>query len=107
MGYRSLLEEAGDRVSHIHPLRFLMCIFTDMQLKGNMKEIKKRGGMVWGDFLRGLEGSLSEEYKRSNITDQQVLNFSKIVGVDSTILLPLVHKKCWSDFVGALIKGNF
>lgn len=106
LGYKSSLEEAGDRVNHVHPLRFLMCIFTDSHLKNDMKDLQKRGGWVWGDFMGGLSNSLSEEHKRNNVTDEQVKNFAKAVGVDPSHLLPSVHKKKWSDFVGALIKQS-
>lgn len=103
-GYRSCLEEAGDRINNLHPLQFFLYVFTDPGLKENMKAIKKRGGIVWGDFIGGMAETLTEESKRRNITEAQVNNFAEKVGVDPKPLIPLAQQNKWQDFISLVIK---
>lgn len=101
--YKSSLIKAGDRINHVHPLRFLMCVFTDEELKVGMRNIHKRGGWVWSDFVGGLNESLQEEHQRNNLRDDQVADFARSIGVDSSEIYPKVRSKKWTDLVVHLI----
>lgn len=102
--HKGSLEAAGDRINQVHPLRFLMCIFTDPELKRGVKDIYKRGGWVWSDFIGGLNSSLEEESYRNNLRDDQVNDFAKVVGVNPNLIFPAIRKRHWTEFVVILIK---
>ncbi len=103
--HKSSLEAAGDRINHVHPLRFLMCVFTDEELTEGIKGIYKRGGWVWSDFSAGLKESLKEESQRNNLRDEQVIDFAKTIDVESGTIFPAIHNRKWSDFIVYLIKN--
>ena len=53
---KDYLKKIGDQVQHVHPLRFLMCIFTDEKMKASVAALKCRTfGWIWkGFFDNGL-----------------------------------------------------
>lgn len=107
---KSSLKKAGDRIDHLHPLKFLMGIFTDEELKANISAIKNRG-WVWDKFYDGIEGSLFEESKKNNIKAEFVMDFSRTIGINAQLILPSIKQKKWKEFVNILIdtiprKGN-
>ncbi len=103
-GYRTTLEEAGDRVNNVHPLEFFLYVFTEPHLKENLKAIKKRGGIVWGDFIGGMAESFVEENRRKNVTEAHINHFAEKVGVDAKTLWPLAKENKWQEFISLVIK---
>jgi hypothetical protein len=99
---RSSLKKAGERIKHLHPYRFLESIFGSEKLKSGMHAIRHRGGWIWSEFLDGIIGSLSEEAGRKNLL-QFTTDFAKKVKIDFDLILPLLEKEKWSDFVNILI----
>lgn len=97
------LKKAGDRINHVHPLRFLMTVFTDEELKVGIRNIRNRGGKVWDNFIKGLKESLVEEAQRSNMKPEYIQDFAKVVGINPSLLLPSVQASRWGDFVDVLI----
>lgn len=104
--HKSSLEDAGSRIDHVHPLRFLMCVFTDEELKDGIKSIYKRGGWVWSDFIGGLKNSLKDEFQRNNLRDDQISHFAATISMDNKEMVNLAHKNKWTDFVIHLIKNG-
>lgn len=107
---RSKLKKAGDRIDHLHPLRFLMGIFTDEQMKVSMTVIDGKF-MVWDGFLGGLEPSCETETNRNNMTPEMVADFAKQVGVDFNLIYPAIANRQWVELVHILMahvprKGN-
>lgn len=100
---KSKLQAAGDRIDCIHPLRFLEVIFTDEELKAYLHNVRKRGGMVWSEYIGGIKESLKDEYSIDNLTKQMLLDFASNVGVNYSTLEPSFRKEKWEDFVKALI----
>lgn len=100
--FKGSLEAAGDRINHIHPLSFLITIFTDEELKVAVRNLRKRG-WVWTDFYSGLSQSLSEEFSRNNLSDVQVHSFAAEVGVSAADLLPAIHAARWQNLIDILI----
>jgi hypothetical protein len=96
------LEEAGDRIDHIHPLRFLMTVFTDEELKVGIRNIRGKG-WVWGHFLGGLKECLATETQIGNMKKEYITNFSQIVKINSTLIQPVISQQKWDDFVDLLI----
>lgn len=101
--YKSQLEYAGDRIDHVHPLRFLECIFTDDELIVYLHNIKKRGKWIWGEYIKGLKESLQDEDSIGNLTDNQVVDFSGKVSIDPNAVFSHIHAGKWENFVKTLI----
>lgn len=102
LGSRSSINRAGDRIDHIHPLRFLACIFTDKELKGCIHTIRDRG-KIWKSFFQGLEESLEEESQKGNIQPDMVQDFAKNVNVNVSAIREIIKNKKWEDLVDTLL----
>lgn len=100
---QSALERSGKQVDHVHPLQFLMCIFTDEKLKASMHNIRNRS-WVWGKFFKGLRSGLEEETNRGNLLPH-IADFSRRVGIDPKIIYPLAEGRHWKEFIDALVAG--
>ncbi len=100
---QSSLESAGDRIDHIHPLRFLEAVFGDDELKVGVRNIRNKS-LVWKDFIGGVKESLTTESSIGNVNDQQLLDFCTRLKISYHNVSPLVMQKRWDEFVDALIK---
>lgn len=99
---KGALEKAGDRIDHIHPLRFFMCIFTDEELKVGLHNLQGRM-WVWNEFFQGMSDSFTTEKKLQNLKPEYIEDFSKTVGIDSSLIYPAINDGRWSDLVDILI----
>lgn len=97
------IEEKGEKLQHLHPLRFVMTLFTDEKLKAGVHAIRDRGGMIWGRFLGGITGSLTDEAANHNLNETQIKDFARKVKIDVNLILPALQQECWEDFVDILI----
>ncbi len=102
-GMKSKLEAAGERIDHLHPLRFLECIFTDDELKVYIYNIKKRGSWVWGEFIKGFKDTFQEESEIGNIKEEYLQDFVNNLGIELSLVYDLFQSKRWEDFVKTLI----
>jgi hypothetical protein len=99
---RSALKRAGERIDHLHPLRFLEVIFSSEELKAYVGAVRNKS-FVWKEFLSGIVGSLEDEAKNKNLTNEQLKEFAAKFNVDLNPLMPLVKEKKWKEFVNKLI----
>lgn len=97
------LEKAGDRIDHLHPLRFLMTVFTDEELKVGLQNIRSRS-WVWDEFFEGLSDSLATEKRKCNLTIPQIDHFASVLGLDPNLLYPSLNANRWCEFIDLLIK---
>jgi hypothetical protein len=96
------LESAGDRIDHLHPLRFLMTIFTDEEMKAGVRNIRGKGWM-WNHFIGGVKESLATETRIGNVRAEQIHNFSQIVKINPNLIIPALSQQKWEEFVDLLI----
>jgi hypothetical protein len=101
--YASSLKKAGDRIEHLHPLKFLQCIFTDDELIVCIRNIQNKGGWVWKDFLGGITGSLKKESSINNVKPEYVEDFAHQIGIDVNSIAPTIQEKNWEKLVKDLI----
>src|SRR5262249_27332316 len=99
---QSALERAGKQIDHLHPLRFLMTIFTDEKMKAAMGNIHGKS-LVWSRFKKGLFQSLEEEDKNDNISLENIKDFATTVEVDHNQLIRPLKQKKWDEFIHFLI----
>lgn len=100
---KSELKKVGDRINAIHPLRFLMCVFTDENLKVAMHNLKGRD-WVWNEFKKGLYHSLDEETAAQNMHLEYIQHFSDTLLIQSSLILPAIQQGKWDDFIYLLLK---
>lgn len=100
---RSHLKSVGDKIRHIHPFRFLECVFTDEELKVNLSVIRHKE-MVWDKYYKGLKKSLMEESQRKNL-EPFIHDFAARIGVNALDILPFIRGNQWNEFIDFLING--
>lgn len=100
---KSSLKKAGDRIDHIHPLRFLACVLNDQELNGCLHTIHDRS-KVWKEFFGGLSKSLGEEAARSNMGNELIQDFANSIKIDASPLFTPVAQGQWSDFLSILMQ---
>ncbi len=101
---KSSLKKAGEKIDHIHPLKFLSVVFTDEELKvaiANLKETR----WIWNEFKSGLFSSLSEELANENMPEEYILDFSFRLGIDASLIKPSISQADWDEFFSVLIKN--
>lgn len=99
---RASLNKAGDRIDHLHPLRFLMTIFTSEELKADISVVRNRS-WVGSRFYEGIETSLQEESGKNNLLPYQIADFARNVGISVDLITPSIQAKRWKEFVNILV----
>ncbi|MBA3957264.1 MAG: hypothetical protein H0X51_02555 [Parachlamydiaceae bacterium] len=105
MNHKSSIKKAGDRVDHVHPLRFLACIFNDEEMKGCVHAIRDRS-RIYKEFTSGLFGSLDTEARNGNL-EQFVPDFARSLNLDgnaASALSSVVQKRQWDNLIDTLMK---
>lgn len=98
----SKLERSRDKINHVHPLRFLMCIFKDEKAKAEVHSIRERR-LIWNKFTEGLFDSLDDEAKVGNLTDEMFEDFAKKLGISALCFKKSVDRNHWDSFVDDLL----
>lgn len=101
---KSSLKKAGTRVDHVHPLRFIGCIFSDEEMKVGILQIKERGGWVAKEFFNGLYDSLTTEANLQNIKNEHVTDFAKYLELDPNLISTSIQNKDWKGLINTLIE---
>lgn len=99
---KSSLERAGDRVDPVHPLRFLMTIFTDEEMKAGVHSIRERK-KIWKNFSEGLFGSLEVESNRNNLQMPMLQDFANTLRIDLGAILPAIQQHNWTALFDQLL----
>jgi hypothetical protein len=99
---KDLVEKAGDRIDHLHPLKFLQVIFTDDELKVGVKNIREKG-WLWSSFIDGIAITLEVESRIGNLTGQMIGHFANTVGVKAHDLMSYSKEGAWEKMVDYLI----
>lgn len=95
------MNQMGEEVGHVHPLRFLGYIFSERHLKRCMARVLedyfKRNG-----FIDGLGPSLDNELKKGTLYPY-LKEFCEEVGVKPYEIESYVQKRDWEGFMRYLI----
>lgn len=97
----SSLVKAGDRINHIHPLKFLGYIFSEEELIICMHNLQGRR-WVWKRFLGDTIDVIEEEAGRENILSF-VVEFAEKINLDLNLILPSIKEERWAKFIDILI----
>jgi hypothetical protein len=93
----------GETILDLHPLNFLLIIFTDEELKCCVHKIRERTVFVTVPFYKGITDSLAQEAACNNLKTDYIHDFAKKVKIDSPLILPFVQSALWREFVDCLI----
>ena len=103
LGHKKKLENAGDRVDHLHPFKWLMCILTDEELKVYVHTLEDQRGMAWKGFLNGTTKSLEQESSLGNLKPEYINDFSAQLKIDPNAIIPALKDRRWEKFVEIVI----
>ncbi|MBS0615284.1 MAG: hypothetical protein JSR58_01875 [Verrucomicrobia bacterium] len=95
------MNRLGDKVRHIHPLRFLGYIFSDPYLKKCMKKAFEKT-LVRNEFVKGLSEKFHKEFAQDNVY-QLVPGFCKKTGADPDEVNSFIQAYQWQSLVEYLI----
>lgn len=96
------LERAGKAVDHVHPMRFVAFIFSDPQLRNNVRRIS---GIPWGRFVNDMGNSLSKASQSGAIDENVIDNFASTVQVDKNWVDGMVRAQNWQGLMNGLRSG--
>ncbi|MCE2982397.1 MAG: hypothetical protein LW832_02410 [Parachlamydia sp.] len=100
---KSSLKKKGERIEHLHPLKFLEAILTDEKLKAGMHAIRDRGAWIWDEFVGGFIRGFKEETEKQNMKVEYILDFSSKVGINSALIMPSLQAGKWKEMINVLI----
>lgn len=101
---RSSLKRAGERVDHLHPFRFLMCIFKDEEMKAGVHSIRDKK-KIWKGFTDGLYVTLDKEASRGNLKLDYIQDFADSFKLDFSLINKPIQEKQWEELVDILIQN--
>jgi hypothetical protein len=97
------LRDLGEKIDHLHPLKFLTSIFTNPKLKVDMVNVFddffKRAG-----FMEGLGPNLTKEAEKEKL-NQYIGDFAAEVGVTEEGIKPYFEQRDWEGLVIYLIQS--
>ncbi|MBA2728987.1 MAG: hypothetical protein H0U49_12550 [Parachlamydiaceae bacterium] len=100
-GAKSSLKKAGDRIETVHPMQFLLYVFTDEKLKAAMHNLQDRTSWIRNGFFDGIFRSFDEEASRNNL-NSHIEDFATRLNLEYAVLYPLVNEKRWKVFFNTL-----
>ena len=112
-GMADHLEHEGRRVDHVHPLRFLLTLFTSEELKTATRNIKNgQPVIVWNRFSSRFGESLDRARALDNLADDVIVHFARTLGLDVDKVRAVVAAERWNSLMNMLVsdvprKGNF
>ncbi len=95
------MEKRGNKINHVHPMRFLGYIFSEPELKSCVKNIKK-SSFKWDAFVDGFARRMKEEYSNNNVM-QYIPGFSQQVGANPDKVKHYIQNKDWEGLIKSLM----
>lgn len=94
---QSEVRKKGDKIEHVHPLRFLSYVMGEGSLRGDMQKIKS-SSYKWSNFMDNYTSRLSREAANNNLL-QYVPGFAHSLGVDVEVIRSFVIRHDWYGLV--------
>jgi hypothetical protein len=99
----SELKRMGAEINHVHPLKFLATVFSNLTLKVYMSEIYG-DYFKWNGFMDGLGPSLTNHAQQGKL-DFYLNDFAKEVEVAPEALKGFIASLDWESFVCYLMNN--
>ncbi len=94
------LERAGEKIRHVHPLRFFHHVFTNQELTQHLKTMKG-SSMVWSSFWSQFKESLIKEATEGEMTTAIAQDFAKKVASEG-VASP-IEQRDWDAMIHLLL----
>lgn len=102
---QSSLRRIANKLSHIHPLRFLEYVFTEEEITMALANIIDRQ-YVWPHFTSIVFTSLDEESQRQNLLLEHVQLLAKTLRIDPNLIFPALQQQQWREFLLLLLQHS-
>lgn len=99
---KSNLKKAGDRTDRVHPLRYLLTIFSDNDLKDAFHCMHSRS-KIWSEFYSQFSESLKLESSRNNMTTEYIKDFATTLRINYDSIATPIQQERWQDFINQLL----
>lgn len=96
--YKKELKKRGDRIEHVHPLTFLIGALSP-DCSGFFYALKRRKGIPFDEFLKGVVESFHDEARHGNITEKHIQIFAQKTNRCVHQVRAFVHSRQWKDFI--------
>ncbi len=100
---KSDMEKKGDRINHVHPLRFIGYACSDPKLVRGMRQFKKNP-FKWDNFISGFARRMREEATRNNL-QRFVPSMAEFLSKDAQEMSALIQQGDYEGFVRYLISS--
>ena len=101
MHHQKRLRKLGKEVEHVHPLKFLGCIFSTPGMRIYMDDIY-HSSFKWSNFIKGLSPNFDHELKKVNLL-KYLDDFAKEVNIPKEKMIVYFQNRDWEGFVKFLI----
>lgn len=101
---KSDLNKTGKKIDHIHPLRKLVCVFTDESIRKDFLKMSKRS-LVWRHYTERLTGVLELEADKGNLLDWQIEDFATTLQISPETARSYLNKRRWRPFLDWLVSA--
>ncbi len=98
------LQSKGEKIQHVHPMRFMGYVFSDPKLSSNMQKISS-SYFKWSGFVDGFAQRIEQEHQRNNLS-KHVPGFIKEIHVDTDQVNYYIQKREWEELLLYLIKST-
>jgi len=95
------LKKLGNKIYHVHPLKFLEAVFTDEKTAHSMREVEKNH-FKWDGFMDGFSEKIDKELSSGNLL-QYLSGFAATLSLDPKKLHEYAVNRDWKKFVRYLI----
>ena len=95
------MERKGKKINHVHPLRFIGYVCSDLTLKKAVRTFRKNP-FKWDNFINGFAGRIREEHGRSNLL-RFIPSFSRYLQADEATILNYLEQNDCDGLVRYLI----
>lgn len=95
------LKKRGEKVEHVHPLSFFIAVLSPQCIR-LFYDLRARKGMPYSEFMKGAIESFSDQSRRGNLTDQQLLTFANITKRNFSQIKAFASAHDWKGLIGWL-----
>lgn len=99
---KSDLGKIGKKIDHIHPLRKLLCVFTDESIRSDFRKMSKRS-LVWRHYTERVTAVLELEADKGNLLDWHIEDFATTLQISPQTARSLLNKRRWRPFLDWLV----
>lgn len=94
------LERIGERITGIHPLRYIGFIYADPELKECMPKLLSKS-MVSTRFIKELSAGLNQKLEENQLV-QYVPGFASSLNLTTNDIMPFVDNRTWGEMLDYL-----